>query len=110
MQIRFTTRSGTNRYQGSAYFYYQDDRFNANTWFNKRDGLPTPVVTLNQPGFRLGGPIGIPKLFDGRNKAFFFFNYEEAEAAAHAHAQPDPRADAVAAGHLLYNGTGRTGR
>ena len=76
VQIRFSTRSGTNRYQGSGYYYYRNDRFNHNTWFNARDGLPTPVLDLKQPGFRMGGPISIPKLFDGRNKAFFFFNYE----------------------------------
>jgi hypothetical protein len=76
VQIRFSTRSGTNRYQGSGYYYYRDDRFNNNTWFNIRDGLPTPTLNQKQPGFRLGGPISIPKLFNGRNKAFFFFNYE----------------------------------
>ena len=39
--------------------------------------LPKNDVKLNQFGFRQGGPIVIPKLYDGRGKAFFFFNYEE---------------------------------
>ena len=76
IQIRFTTRSGTNRFSGSGYYYYRDDKFYANTWFNIRDKLPKGHELLRQPGMRAGGPIVIPKLFDGRNKAFFFFNME----------------------------------
>ncbi len=76
VQVRFTTRSGTNRFSGSGYYYYRDDKFYSNTWFNIRDGLPKGHVLTRQPGMRVGGPIVIPKLFDGRNKAFFFFNME----------------------------------
>jgi hypothetical protein len=58
---------------------------NSNYWFNNRDLPPDPVtgkaprtpIILNQPGFKIGGPISIPKLFNGKDKAFFFFNYEE---------------------------------
>jgi len=70
VQIRFTTRSGTNQYTGSAYTTYRSDKFNANTWFNNRDGVDKAELTLHQPGGRVGGPIL-------RNKAFFFVNYEE---------------------------------
>src|SRR5207244_4717275 len=38
---------------------------------------PKDQVKLYQPGFRIGGPIAIPKIWDGHNKAFYFFNYEE---------------------------------
>jgi hypothetical protein len=84
VQIRFTTRQGTNRYQGSAYHYYRNDALNSNTWFNNRDLPPGPNgkapkndLLQNQPGLRLGGPIWIPGLYNGRDKAFFFFNYEQ---------------------------------
>ena len=85
VQIKFTTRSGTNRYTGSAYFYLRDPRFNSNYWFNNRDKAPDPatgkspkdLVKLYQPGFRLGGPIVVPGLYDGHDKAFFFFNFEQ---------------------------------
>ncbi len=85
VQIKFTTKSGTNKYQGSAYYYLRDPRFNSNYWFNNRDKAPDPatgkapkdLVKLYQPGFRLGGPIQIPGLYDGHDKAFFFFNYEQ---------------------------------
>ncbi|HEX6974205.1 MAG TPA: hypothetical protein VF147_07385, partial [Vicinamibacterales bacterium] len=63
-------------------------KLNANTWFNNRDLAPDPATgkapkaedILHQPGTRVGGPISIPGLFDGRDKAFFFFNYEESRS------------------------------
>jgi hypothetical protein len=75
--INFVTRQGTNRFSGSAYEYYRDTWMNTNYWFNKRDGLEKNDVQLNQYGARVGGPIVIPKVFDGRGKAFFFVHYEE---------------------------------
>jgi hypothetical protein len=77
VQINFVTRSGTNRFQGSLYEYHREAALNTNYWFNQNAGLPKNEVTLNQYGFRQGGPIVIPGLYDGRGKAFFFFNYEE---------------------------------
>lgn len=77
VQIRFVTRSGTNQFSGRSYYYLRHYKLNANTWFNNRDGLPKPENKTFQPGTRVGGPIVIPKLFDGRNRAFFFVNYEE---------------------------------
>ncbi len=85
VQIKFVTRSGTNEYHGSLYEYHRNPSLNANYWFNNRDLPPNPStgkapntrVLLNQYGGRLGGPIRFPKLFNGRNRAFFFINYEE---------------------------------
>ena len=77
VQIAFVTRSGTNRFTGSAYHYYPRAALNTNYWFNENAGLPKNDVALNQYGFRQGGPIVMPGLYDGRGKAFFFFNYEE---------------------------------
>ncbi len=76
-QVRFVTRSGTNTFQGSAYYYYRRDWMNTNTWFNLYrnvdpvTGKPTakPRLFQDQPGGRIGGPII-------RDKAFFFVNYE----------------------------------
>jgi hypothetical protein len=75
-QIRFVTRSGTNNFRGSAFFAYRSDELNANTWFNKRDGIAKAELLRKQPGFNVGGPIMLPG-FNGRNRAFFFINYEE---------------------------------
>jgi hypothetical protein len=77
VQINFVTRSGSNSYTGSVYHYYRNDALNENTYFNIRDGVDKADLLQNQPGARLGGPIVIPGLFDGHNRAFFFFNYEE---------------------------------
>jgi carboxypeptidase family protein len=77
VQLGFVTRSGSNRFTGSAYEYFRHPELNSNYWFNTRNGLPRNDVKLNQYGARQGGPIVIPGLFDGRNRAFFFVNYEE---------------------------------
>jgi hypothetical protein len=70
VQVRFQTRSGTNRFQGSAYEYLRRTSFNTNYWFNAQQGLPKPAVTLDNFGFRVGGPIR-------KDKLFYFFNLEE---------------------------------
>ncbi|HYN08850.1 MAG TPA: carboxypeptidase-like regulatory domain-containing protein [Vicinamibacterales bacterium] len=75
--INFVTRQGTNRFTGSVYEYYRDTWMNTNYWFNKRDGLGKNDVQLNQYGARVGGPIVLPKVWDGRGKAFFFVHHEE---------------------------------
>jgi hypothetical protein len=77
VQVRFVTRSGSNDFTGSLYTTYRNDALNANTWFNNRDNVDKPELVQHQPGGRVGGPIRIPGLFDGRNTAFFFVNYEE---------------------------------
>jgi hypothetical protein len=77
VQIKFVTRSGTNSFSGSGYHYYRNDALNANTWFNNRNGITKNELLQNQAGFRVGGPVVLPRLFDGHNKAFFFVNYEE---------------------------------
>ncbi len=77
VSINFVTRSGTNRFSGSLYEYFRHWELNSNYWFNKRDGLPRNEIKLNQYGGRVGGPIVLPGLFDGRDKAFFFVNYEQ---------------------------------
>ena len=73
VQIRFVTRSGSNNFSGSGYYYMQHYKLNANTWFNNRDNAPKSDDVLHQPGARFGGPIL-------RNKLFFFVNYEESRS------------------------------
>jgi hypothetical protein len=77
VQIKFVTRSGGNQFTGSGYYYYRTDKLNANTWLNNRAEIDKTRLRQKQMGVRTGGPIVIPGLFDGRNKAFFFVNYEE---------------------------------
>jgi hypothetical protein len=92
VQVRFTTRSGGNTFSGSSYYYGRHHSLNANTWFNNRDLPPDPKTgkapkaenITHQPGTRVGGPIVIPGLYDGRNKAFFFVNYEQSRTPGEA--------------------------
>src|SRR5262249_36697563 len=76
-QVRFVTKSGSNDFKGSGYYYQRRDEYNANTWFNNRNGVAKTPLKQDQAGFAVGGPIVFPGLFDGHNKAFFFVNYEE---------------------------------
>src|SRR4029450_5152583 len=75
--INFVTRQGTNHYSGGFYGDYGDTGRSPNYGFNNRDGLDKNDVQLNQFGARVGGPIVIPGLYDGRGKAFFFVHDEE---------------------------------
>jgi hypothetical protein len=75
-QVAFTTRSGTNQFNASVYDTIRDPRLNSNYYFNKINNLEKNDVKLQTYGGRIGGPIVIPGLYDGHNKAFFFFNME----------------------------------
>ena len=74
-----TMRSGNNQLHGSAYLYAVNEALNAGTP-NTDDGNGHHLRNRQRRydyGFNLGGPIDIPKVYDGHNKAFFFFNYEQ---------------------------------
>jgi hypothetical protein len=83
VQIKFVTRSGSNQPNGSAYEYLRHPALNTNSFTNTAafgvgtTDLPKNNIIVNQYGFRQGGPIVIPGLYDGHGKAFYFFNYEE---------------------------------
>ena len=68
-RVNLRTRSGSNRYQGRAFYFFRNDALNANTWNNNRNGIPIPPLTEHNPGGTFGGPII-------RNKLFFFAAYE----------------------------------
>src|SRR6185436_4507386 len=76
-QVKFITRGGTNQFKGTVYHYLRKDEFNENTWFNTRSGVAKAALKQNQFGASIGGPIKIPGLFDGKDRAFFFVNWEE---------------------------------
>jgi hypothetical protein len=74
-----TMKSGTNQLHGTAYEYFVNESLNAGTPFtNDGNGhLLRPRQRRNDYGFTLGGPIYLPKVYDGHDKAFFFFNFEQ---------------------------------
>ncbi len=75
-QFSFVTRSGTNQWHGRAFDYLRNDVFDANNWFNNFFSRPQPPLRQNDFGGTLGGPLQIPRLYDGIDKTFFFFSYE----------------------------------
>ena len=74
--VSVVTKSGTNSAHGSAYDYIRNDALNANDFFSNAIGAPRNVLKRHQFGVTLGGPVFVPKVFDGRNKLFFFFSYQ----------------------------------
>src|SRR5438270_934921 len=80
-QINIVSKAGTNTPHGALFWFDRNDAFDAKPFPTANDyisGTPTanPVLRQNQFGFVVGGPIYIPKLYDGRNKSFFMVNYE----------------------------------
>jgi Carboxypeptidase regulatory-like domain len=77
--FNFTMKSGTNQFHGSAYDYFVNEALNAGTPFTN-DGqghLLRPRQRRNDYGFSVGGPVRVPKMYDGHNKTFFFVNWEQ---------------------------------
>lgn len=84
--MNITMKSGTNSYHGSLYEYWTHEKlFAAQPLLNQLNfdparlasGNPRPKTRRNDYGFTIGGPVWIPKLYNGRNKTFFFVNWEQ---------------------------------
>jgi len=73
----FSTKSGINSYHGTAFDLLRNDKLDANSWTNNFHRAPKPRDHQNDFGGSLGGPVRIPKLYNGRDKTFFFFSWEQ---------------------------------
>lgn len=71
------TRSGANDLHGSLYEFFRNEKLNANSWTSNRQGLPKSPLRRNEYGFSVGGPILIPRAYNGRDRSFFFVNWEQ---------------------------------
>jgi hypothetical protein len=71
--FQIVTRGGSNELHGSAYWFVQNEAFNANDFFFNRDGIERPAARRNEGGFVVGGPIR-------RDRAFFFGGYQRTQA------------------------------
>jgi hypothetical protein len=67
-----TIKAGTNQYHGTLFEFLRNDRLDARNFFIPRKA----AYRQNQFGFAFGGPVVLPKLFNGKDKSFFFLNYE----------------------------------
>ena len=88
--FNYTMKSGTNQLHGSGYDYFVNEALNAGTPFTDagtinphKDGqhVRNPI-RQNDYGFTLGGPIDIPKIYNGHDKTFFFFSFEQFRQSA----------------------------
>lgn len=70
------TKSGTNAFHGSLYEFNQTNATSANNFFSNASGKPIPTLHYNQYGLTAGAPVIIPKLYNGKNKLFWFFAWE----------------------------------
>lgn len=87
--MNFTLKSGTNQPHGTAFYYLRNEALNANDWNNNLRVAADPNFTnastsnFRRPrdrrkdyGGSFGGPVFIPKIYDGRNKSFFYVTGE----------------------------------
>ncbi len=71
--FQLVTKSGTNRFNGSVYYYLQNEKFNANDYFFNKDKIDRPKARRNEGGFTIGGPII-------KERFFFFGAYQHTQA------------------------------
>jgi len=79
--VNAVTKSGTNEFHGSLYHFLRNDALDARNAFatqpDPRTGRIKQVLRYNQFGGTIGGPVQIPKLYNGKNRTFFFAGYEQ---------------------------------
>ncbi len=82
--VQITTRPGTNKFHGGVFHFFENDKLNANSFFNNLTGNDRPQQRYNLFGGMLGGPVFIPKIYDGHNRTFFTFAYEGTRQISYA--------------------------
>ena len=75
--VTLITKSGSKEFHGMGSYFKRHEQFNANNFFNNRNGLAKPITRLNVYSYNVGGPVTIPKVFNqNREKLFFFWSQE----------------------------------
>jgi len=69
--VSFALKSGTNQIHGSAFEYFRNDKLDARSWFASERA----ITRQNEFGATVGGPVWIPKVYNGKDKTFFFFSW-----------------------------------
>ena len=75
--VSFAFKSGGNAYHGSAFEFLQNDKLDANDYVSNALGEPRAPLKQNEYGGTFSGPVRIPKLYNGHDKTFFFFEYTQ---------------------------------
>lgn len=74
--VNVAVKSGTNDLHGSGWYFNRDRSRTANNFFSNKAGQDRPERTYHRFGGVVGGPVYIPKVYNGRDKTFFFTTYE----------------------------------
>src|SRR5216684_5347053 len=98
----FTTKSGTNNYHGTLYDIFRNEDLNAKEWFQNFHAQPKDIDKKNDYGGSVGGPVWIPKLYQGRDKTFFFFSWEQYRQKQGSTATSSVPTDKERAGDFSY--------
>jgi hypothetical protein len=92
--INMVSKSGTNQLHGVGYYYRRDAALNANNWFSNSRNSPLADSHRNWLGGTMGGPVYIPKLYNGKNRTFFFLDtdyYNQLSATTSTASVPTPQ-------------------
>src|SRR5581483_1627839 len=103
-QFQLVTKSGTNHFHGNLNEYHRDPSLVANTWFgnNSTPKVPRNHLIQNQFGGAVGGPIILPKLYNGRDRLFFFFDFNDNRVVSSAIQQRIVPLDSLRNGNIGY--------
>jgi hypothetical protein len=74
--INAAIKTGTNRLHGDLWEYFRNTVLDANIFFKATPTSPVPAYHQNQFGATLGGPVYIPKVYNGKDRTFFFVDYQ----------------------------------
>jgi len=91
--VSYAIKSGANQVHGSAFEYLRNSIPDANGFNADKAGLAKPAFRRNQFGGTLGGPVYLPKLYNGHNKTFFFVSYDglrDSSAGSYTTTVPTP--------------------
>ncbi len=74
--LNATLKNGTNQFHGDMWEFVRNDKFDAADFFENAGNVKKGKFRQNQFGLTFGGPVIVPKLYNGKNKTFFFGDYE----------------------------------
>ena len=74
--VNAVVKSGGNAFHGDVWEYLRNEAFDANDYFSRQNNKPKAEYRQNQYGATLGGPVYLPKLYNGKDKSFFFVDYQ----------------------------------
>lgn len=74
--VDVSLKAGTNALHGAAYGFYRSEALGANDFLNNRAGGEKTKTKFRRAGFNLGGPVFLPKVYNGKNRTFYSVSYE----------------------------------